>query len=159
MSSEPLLLPQLPLPAIYLALRAELSDEKWSPWGEMDFHFWGASCQFSQGWGWGPRTSLAYGEMPAETSWVCIHANGDKPGDHSLHHPVGAPAALEGEKTPSSAAFPSHPSHSPSVLLRGARPLSHPQRKQPLSSPQRHGVPQLPSEETAPQLPSEARGP
>lgn len=62
------------------------------------------------------------------TSWVCIHANGDKPGDHSLHHPVGAPAALEEKR-------------------HRAQPRFRTSLTRPLSSAQRRTAPQLPSEE------------
>lgn len=58
-----------------------------------------------------------------------IHANGDNPDNHSLNHPIGVPDALEGEKILSSTKFPSHPSHGPSVPLRGRRPLSSAQRQ------------------------------
>ena len=75
-----------------------------------------------------------------------VHANGDNPDDHSLNHPVGAPAALEGERIPSSTKFPSHPSHGPQFCSEAHGPSVPLRSRWPLSSPQRHRVPPFPSE-------------
>ena len=123
-----------------------LPGEKWTS------GFGGHLVSFPRGGAGGHRPAWLMERCPLRPHGYALHANGDNPDDRSLNHPVGPPAALEGEKIPSSTKFPSHPSHGPQFPSEVHGPSVPLRGRGSLSSAQRQRVPQFHSEAQGPSV-------